>query len=280
MSAMPHATVSPFTAIDSHAHVFSRGLSLAAERRYAPTYDAPLDDYLAMLAGHGFSHGVLVQPSFLGTDNRYLLAALNSAPRQLRGVVMLERDADRASLEQMHQAGVRGVRLNLMGQALPDLRDAAWRPLLEHIAALNWHVELHRQVADIPTLVNALQPYGVKIVIDHFGRPDARLGLGQPGFAEMLTLGGQGRVWVKVSGIYRLGGSATQNLLFARQALGMLEAHYGADRLLWGSDWPHTQHESAVNFTGVVEQFEALGCSTALRQALLVDTARALFDFQ
>jgi predicted TIM-barrel fold metal-dependent hydrolase len=53
---------------------------------------------------------------------------------------------------------------------------------------------------------------------------------------------------VKVSGIYRLEGSPEQNLAFAAQALCALEAHYGAQRLMWGSDWPHTQHESAVSF--------------------------------
>lgn len=277
---MPDVTVSPITAIDSHAHVFSRGLSLAAERRYAPAYDAPLGDYLAQLHGHGFSHGVLVQPSFLGTDNRYLLSALRTAPGQLRGVVMLERDVERETLDEMARLGVRGVRLNLMGQALPDLTGAAWRPLLERIGEQGWHLELHRQVADLPALVRALRPYGLDIVIDHFGRPDARKGLGQPGFAELLTLGGEGRVWVKISGIYRLEGSNEENLRFAQQALGALEAHYGAEKLMWGSDWPHTQHEAAVSFSSVVQQFDALGCSAELRRALLVDTAQALFGFQ
>lgn len=276
---MPDATASPITAIDSHAHVFSRGLNLASGRRYAPNYDAPLGDYLAQLQGHGFSHGVLVQPSFLGTDNRYLLSALQTAPGQLRGVVMLEQGVGREALDDMARLGVKGVRLNLMGQALPDLTAAQWRPLLERIGEQGWHLELHRQVADIPTLVRALEPYGLDLVIDHFGRPDARLGLGQPGFAELLTLGGKGKVWVKVSGIYRLEGTVQQNLAFARQALGALEAHYGAERLMWGSDWPHTQHEAAVSFGTVVEQFEALGCSAELRRALLEDTARDLFGF-
>lgn len=276
---MPDVPAPTLTAIDSHAHVFSRGLNLASERRYAPSYDAPLGDYLSQLQHHGFSHGVLVQPSFLGTDNRYLLSALQTVPGQLRGVVMLDRDVERQTLDDMTRQGVRGVRLNLMGQALPDLTDAQWRPMLERIGEQGWHLELHRPVADLPRLVRALEPYGLDIVIDHFGRPDARGGLGQPGFAEMLTLGGRGKVWVKVSGVYRLEGSPEQNLAFARRALVALEAHYGAERLMWGSDWPHTQHESAVSFTTVIEQFEALGCSTELRRALLVDTARSLFGF-
>lgn len=277
---MPDAPALHLTAIDSHAHVFSRGLNLASQRRYAPNYDAPLGDYLGQLRAHGCSHGVLVQPSFLGTDNRYLLSALQTVPGQLRGVVMLERDVEQATLSEMARLGVRGVRLNLMGQDMPDLTGAQWRPLLERIGEQGWHVELHRQVADIPVLVRALQPYGLDIVIDHFGRPDARLGLSQPGFAELLTLSGRGKVWVKVSGIYRLQGSPEENLAFARQALCALEAHYGAERLMWGSDWPHTQHESEVSFGSAVEQFEALGCSAQLRQALLLDTARALFGFE
>lgn len=276
---MPDAPALHLTAIDSHAHVFSRGLNLARQRRYAPSYDAPLGDYLGQLRAHGCSHGVLVQPSFLGTDNRYLLSALQTAPGQLRGVVMLERRSSGRPWRKW-PGWESGVRLNLMGQDMPDLTGAQWRPLLERIGEQGWHVELHRQVADIPVLVRALQPYGLDIVIDHFGRPDARLGLGQPGFAELLTLSGRGKVWVKVSGIYRLQGSPEENLAFARQALCALEAHYGAERLMWGSDWPHTQHESEVSFGTAVEQFEALGCSAQLRQALMVDTARALFGFE
>src|SRR5438045_9706293 len=111
------------TGIDSHAHVFSRGLKLAATRRYAPDYDATLAEYLNHLGTHGLSHGVLVQPSFLGTDNRYLLAALQQAPAQLRGVVVVEPEISRGMLNDMAHIGVVGVRLNLMGKALPDFRN-------------------------------------------------------------------------------------------------------------------------------------------------------------
>jgi len=189
---MPDVPASLITAIDSHAHVFSRGLNLASERRYAPSYDAPLGDYLGQLQGHGFSHGVLVQPSFLGTDNRYLLSALQTVPGQLRGVVMLEQDVERETLEEMAGLGVRGVRLNLMGQALPDLRARPWQTLLERIGEQGWHLELHRQVADIPALVRALEPYGLNLVVDHFGRPDAP-GLGAAGVCRAADTGWQGQ---------------------------------------------------------------------------------------
>ncbi|WP_053144959.1 amidohydrolase [Pseudomonas sp. P97.38] len=272
-------TRSPITGIDSHAHVFSRELALVAARRYTPDYDATLAQYLDHLHAHGLSHGVLVQPSFLGTDNRYLLAALRQAPEQLRGVVVLERGVSRAELQDMARAGVVGVRLNLMGQALPDFREAAWKDFFAHIAELDWHVELHRHVEDLPELIRQLLPLGIRLVVDHFGRPDARLGLGQPGFAELMALGASGQVWMKVSGIYRLAGTDRQNLEFAQAALAVLEQRFGPQRLVWGSDWPHTQHEEHVGFETVMAQLRGLECSASLMQALMVQAPQALFKF-
>ncbi|AHL34418.1 membrane protein [Pseudomonas brassicacearum] len=276
---MPDTCSTPITGIDSHAHVFSRELKLAAARRYTPGYDATLTQYLKHLQTHGLSHGVLVQPSFLGTDNSYLLAALRQAPEQLRGVVVLERDVSRVVLDDMARLGVVGVRLNLMGKALPDFRDAAWRDFFGHIADLDWHVELHRQAPDLPGLIRQLMSFGVKLVVDHFGRPDARLGTDQPGFAELMELGLSGQVWIKVSGIYRLAGTDQQNLAFARAALPLLEQSFGPRRLVWGSDWPHTQHEGHVGFDTVMAQLQALQCSAPLLRAVLVDTPRSLFGF-
>src|SRR5690348_9421141 len=136
MKSMSETCSAPITGIDSHAHVFSRELNLAAARRYTPGYDATLVQYLKHLQTHGLSHGVLVQPSFLGTDNSYLLAALRQAPAKLRGVVVLERDVSRDTLNDMARLGVVGVRLNLMGKSLPDFRDAAWNDFFGHIAEL------------------------------------------------------------------------------------------------------------------------------------------------
>lgn len=265
--------------IDGHAHVFSRELDLTSARRYSPDYDATLALYLQNLQSHGLSHGVLVQPSFLGTDNSYLLDALKQAPGLLRGVVVVERDISRAELNDMDRLGVVGLRLNLMGKALPDFSEPQWKVLFAHVAELDWHVELHRHVADLPGLIRALMPFGVKVVVDHFGRPDARLGLEQPGFREMLELGLGGQVWMKVSGIYRLEGSEQENLDFARAALPLLVQSFGPQRLVWGSDWPHTQHEKQISYGTVVEQLQALGCSPQVMRSLLIEAPQVLFDF-
>lgn len=108
-------------AVDTHAHVFHQGLALADTRRHTPDYDATLAQYLELLDGHGLSHGVLVQPSFLGTDNSHLLQALRAAPARLRGVAVVDPAIDDPGLQALAAAGVVGIRLNLIGLDLPDL---------------------------------------------------------------------------------------------------------------------------------------------------------------
>lgn len=49
----------------------------------------------------------------------------------------------RAMLNDMVRLGTLGVRLNLVGKALPDFRDAARKDFFGHIAELGWHVESH-----------------------------------------------------------------------------------------------------------------------------------------
>ena len=277
---MPDDTCTfPILGIDGHAHVFSRDLKLTSGRRYTPDYDATLEIYLEQLREHGLSHGVLVQPSFLGTDNQYLLDALKRAPSRLRGVAVVDMDISRAELVQMNEQGIVGIRLNLMGKPLPDFTEPAWKRLLDEVAGLGWHVELHRGVEDIPALIQGLLPFGCKIVVDHFGRPDARLGVDHPAFQAFLDCGSSGQVWVKVSAIYRLGGSPEQNAEFARGALPLLIKGFGSNRLVWGSDWPHTQHESEIGYGDVVEQLRELGCRDEVRRTLLIDAPKELFGF-
>ena len=52
---------------------------MVAGRRYTPDYDASLDDYAALLVENHLGGGLLVQPSFLGSDNSFLLESLSRA---------------------------------------------------------------------------------------------------------------------------------------------------------------------------------------------------------
>ncbi|WP_024974528.1 amidohydrolase family protein [Ralstonia pickettii] len=266
------------TAIDTHAHVFERGLPLADARRYAPTYDAPLPAYLAQLDAHGVSHGVLVQPSFLGVDNSYLLAALKQAPQRLRGVAVIDPAAPETLLAQMNAEGIVGIRLNLIGAASPQLKSPVWQAALARLHALGWHVELHVEARRLPALLQPLLEAQVNVVVDHFGRPDPALGVDDPGFAALLAAGRSRRVWVKISGAYRNGANGRGEAI-ALAAMPRLKDALGLDRLVWGSDWPHTQFESQIDYDKMWAFAGVLLPSAADRKQVLVDTPAQLFRF-
>jgi len=276
--SQPRVTTGTMLRIDTHAHVFTRDLPLADVRRYAPTYDVTVEQYIARLDTHGMSHGVLVQPSFLGSDNGYLLQAIARAPQRLRGIAMVDADIDDAQLQALQQGGVVGVRFNLVGGApLPDF-GGAWRDTLTRIAALGWQVEIHREAADLPRVLEPLLALGLKVVVDHFGRVDAALGVDDPGFRYLLSTGPSRQVWVKLSAQYRNGGSEG-GARFAGQAWPLLRQHFGPDRLLWGSDWPHTQHESMTSYADSWRRFESLVSDEADRRCITGETAAQLFQF-
>ncbi|MDQ8030408.1 MAG: amidohydrolase family protein [Bordetella sp.] len=262
--------------IDTHAHVFVRGLPLVGARRYTPDYDATLADYLGLLDAHGMSHGVLVQPSFLGTDNSFMLAALAQARGRLRGVAVIDAAVTPAELADMNLAGVRGIRLNLMAKPTPPLTSAPWQTLLAAITALDWHVEVHMEAARLHEAVTPLLAMGCRVVVDHFGRPDPALGIADPGFGYLLDQGASGRVWVKLAAAYRNWRPADCAAL-GRQATHKLLTAFPADRLMWGSDWPHTENRDRADYRLACDWLRAWVDDDTMRHTLLAATPAALF---
>ncbi|TQK11330.1 putative TIM-barrel fold metal-dependent hydrolase [Herbaspirillum sp. SJZ107] len=266
-------------AIDTHAHIFQRGLKLANVRRYAPDHDALLADYIGMLDRQGIARGVLVQPSFLGTDNSYLLAGLKLLPGRLRGIAVVGPDATPAALGAMQAAGIAGIRLNLVGNAaVPDFADGRWRALLRQVADLGWQVEVHREAGRLPAVLQPLLDAGVKVVVDHFGRPDPALGVDDPGFRFLLDAASTRRVWIKLSGAYR-NGAGGRGQQIALDAIPLLRHAFGMERLLWGSDWPHTQFENQADYGSARQALDTWLPDPDERRIVLADTPKALFGF-
>lgn len=262
-------------AIDTHAHVFHRGLKLAPGRRYAPDYDAPLSLYLEQLDHNGMTNGVLVQPSFLGTDNSYLVECLKQTSGRLRGIAVVDPTVSTDELRELDRAGLVGIRLNLVGRPLPDLAASEWKGLLANVKAMGWQVEIQRNASDLAALAPQLLDHGVTVVLDHYALPDPKLGVADPGFQSVLKLGATKNVWVKISAPYRNGAAGES---FAKKAYPMLRNAYGLDRLLWGSDWPHTQFEATQSYAKNREFLDTLIVDKSERAQLLA-SPQQLFRF-
>jgi predicted TIM-barrel fold metal-dependent hydrolase len=258
--------------VDTHAHAFLTTLPMDPERRYTPARDCPVETYLGVLASEDIGHGVLVQPSFLGFDNSYMVEALERHSARLRGIAVVDPQVADGQLQRMDAAGVVGVRFNMIGRDIGDLRRADVQSLVRRVASLRWQVEVQCRGADIPFVLDSMAGFAGPLVFDHFGLPDPNLGVRDPGFRALLGEGAGGRTFVKVSAGYRNKGFDVAS------CAGALLAVLGPRRLIWGSDWPFTQFETTASFAGVVNELRRWIPDRSARDAMDV-TAMGLFKF-
>jgi predicted TIM-barrel fold metal-dependent hydrolase len=258
--------------IDTHAHAFTLNTQFTAGRRYTPDHDAPLEAFIAELDRGNVTHAVLVQPSFLGTDNSYLLECLERLPHRLRGIAVVDPSWDEKKLTELNKRGVVGIRLNVLGADIAFADTNEWQALFRRVAALGWQIEIHIEGSRLPSLLAALWPCGANIVVDHFGRPDPKLGLKDPGVLAMTDKAEAGRIWIKLSGPYRsLGDTAAYAQDYAEK--------FGAEHLLWGSDWPWTQHSDGMSYEKAQSWMREWVPNAHERNRILGPSAAKLFRF-
>ena len=271
-------------ACDAHFHVFGPAERYPArdpKLRYKPPY-APLEAYLAHARALGLERFVFVQPSAYLRDNRCMLDAMHGTPG-CRGVVDVDEDAPDAELARMHALGVRGVRINVPPVKPYETGFAAkLLPRIERLSArcaeLGWQLDFLTPGWLTSELMPALKKLKHDFTIAHFGLFQAKGGVTQHGFRQLLGLLREGdrRCWVKLTGVYRMSVAEgfSDVLPFAR---ALIEA--APDRVIWGSDYPHLSFADKV---GSVELWNLLGSwapDEATRKKILVDNPQRLFSF-
>jgi predicted TIM-barrel fold metal-dependent hydrolase len=270
----------PVRMVDCHVHVFD-----PARYPYAPgTHYAPAGQELGTpdrLAGvldwHGVEHALLVGPnSGYGEDNRCLLGALAAGGGRYRGMAVVRGDISRAELTELREAGVLGVTLNAALLGVGYYADAG--PLLAHLAALDMIADVQVIDDQLVELAPLLARSGVRVHVDHCGRPDPAAGLDAPGFRELLAWGRTGRAVVKLSGCVKVSREPyphTDLLPYIRA----LVAEFGPDHCVWASDWPFLRIPERVDYGPLLALLAQQVPDPADRRAILWDTPCREFGF-
>lgn len=266
----------PPNACDGHCHIFGPGdrFPYAANRTYTPP-DAGKERLAALHQHLGLSRAVLVQASCHGTDNRAMLDAMAWSGGAWRGVAMVDASVTDRELEALDAAGVRGVRFNFVAHlgGAPDLK--AVDSVLARIEPLGWHVELHLDAHDLDTYRAYLLKIRVPFLIDHMGRVEARHGLDQQPFRQLLDLMKHELAWVKVSGGDRISSAGKPYADAIPYGRTLIEA--APDRVLWGTDFPHPNVKVMPNDGELVDLFAAMCPDVALREKVLVTNPARLY---
>jgi predicted TIM-barrel fold metal-dependent hydrolase len=216
---------------------------------------ATLDELKAFEKSIGVDHVCIAHGLSYGKDCSSLLYYLGQFRSEARGICVIdETSVTDDLLDSYHAAGIRSVRLDFFKhQAMNDLDKQV--ALIEATAARltkwgpkGWSVQAQQpHIQYWPRLRKVAKKLPVPLVIDHMGllKGESMAGHGVPDvtttpeFAELLGALSDGNLWTKISAPYRNSYQDFEYLDLKPLVRKMVDAN--PNRVVWGSDWPHTQ---------------------------------------
>ena len=285
----------PAGACDCHVHVFDPAKFPYAEKRLYTPPSGTLEELEALHKSLHIGRVVVVQPSVYAADNSATLDAIRRmGPARARGVAVIDKSTSATAIDEMHAAGVRGVRLNLNTNVAGKFDAAAAKALFDATAkqleGRGWHVQFYTGLDNIAGLREHLTQLPFPVVFDHFGRARAEAGVGQPNFDALLDLVKNGHVYVKISAAYRCSRKAPDYADVMPLAQALVAAN--PDRIVWGSDWPHPDSDAGrgkplteiaqpfpIDDGLVFNQLAKWVPDEATRKKILVDNPARLYGF-
>jgi predicted TIM-barrel fold metal-dependent hydrolase len=233
--------------IDAHVHVWPK---VTAEYPLDPKY-TPADvvpesftpEQIIKISDPEFVRRILlIQMSFFGFDNSYMLDCIQKRPKQFRGVAIIDHDAADVAdkMVELKERGVRGFRLyaNAQNVATWDA-NAGIDTMFKTAAKTRQAICLLSDPEVLPAIDAMATKYpNTRIVIDHFSRIGMRGSVDPKDLDNLCNLARHRRVFVKTSAFYALGEKKApyKDLL---PMIRKLRDAFTANRLMWGSDAPY-----------------------------------------
>ena len=283
----------PAGACDCHTHIHGdpEKFPFFAGRVYTPELASP-EEMTALHKALHMERVVIVTPSIYGPDNSATLFGMKA-----RGADRARRRRDRRQdvgwrSRRDGKAGFRGIRLNLAtgGVNDPNVGRPRFSAAVERVKARGWHVQLFTSLPMISAIKDLVAASPVPVVFDHFGGAQAELGVGQPGFSDLLELVKSGKAYVKISGAYRASKLAPDYPDAAPLAQALIAAN--PDRIVWGTDWPHPDSVTPpgkkvtdvtplfqIDDGRLLNQLPVWAPDAATRKKILVDNPARLYGF-
>jgi predicted TIM-barrel fold metal-dependent hydrolase len=210
--------------------------------------EAPIENQVADMQEFGLRYAVLITPRFYGWDNSYTSHSLHRYPNLFVAHGLLDpRSSDPAERLRywIGEHGFQGMRFSPIYHP-----DATWLNSKEHYplwreaerlgAVFNFYILPHQ----MPMLEDMAGRFpGVKIVIDHLGKPDLKAPDPWADFRKMYRLKRFSQVWVSASEPYEL--SLTKQYPY-RDTFPFFKAVYdefGPNQLIWGTGYPKPRWE-------------------------------------
>ena len=280
MASRPEVSIFLEPRIDCHCHVLDPArFPYRDDTPYRPTGQeiGTAAQMEHVFAAYGIQRALIVGPnSGYEDDNRCLLDAIGGAAGRWKGIAVVPHDIPMTELEHLRARGIVGVAFNATVHGTDHYRDAA--ELLARLAALDMCVSLQVERDQLVALAPMLERSGVRVLVDHCGRPSPAAGVGQAGFRELLRLAGTDRVYVKLSGYLKWAGGPYPYDVARPYVDALLDA-FTPRRCLWASDWPFLRAAMRIDIGPLLVLFERLVPRSEDRRHIQWETPRRLLGF-
>lgn len=272
--------------IDAHVHVWTPDtqryrLSEGYTREQMSPPSFTPEELLSHARPCGVARIVLIQMSFYGFNNSYMLDTIRGYPGVFSGVAVIDEAAPGApdEMRRLKQLGVRGFRIAPRNRPVESWLDSGgfaemWKCGAEEGLAM-CHLINPDSLAAVDRMC-AKHP-DTPVVIDHFARIGVDGEIRESDLAALCKLARHRHTAVKVSAFYALGEKMPPYADLARMTRRLLDA-FGPERLMWATDCPfqvqpgHTYRQSIEL---VRDRLDFL--SEGDRQWLLKKTAERVF---
>ncbi len=271
----------PPLACDAHVHVFGPAARFpyAPGRKFTPV-DAPKETLFALHRQLGIERCVIVQSVLHGFDNWVVEDAIQAGAGRYLGVALVPVNVADSELRRLASSGFRAVRFNFMRHLENTASIEQVVALTTRLKAAGLHLQVHFESTLVHTLAVPLARSAVPVVIDHMGRVNASLGAADADFAALHALLRNPLFYVKVSGIDRIDPTFDGVPPYAQGvALARLLVESFPDRCLWGSDWPHPNHNHIPDDGVLVDALARIAPEPEQLEQLLVHNPQRLFRF-
>jgi predicted TIM-barrel fold metal-dependent hydrolase len=236
----------PGNFVDAHVHIWTDDFKkYPLAQGYSPQEMAPrvfsYDDILHYAEPNGVNRVVLVQMSYYGYDNSYMLDAIRRLPKVFRGIAIVDWNSSdvEAKMQGLAPHGVRGFRIFPQNVPAATCLEGEGLDRMFHCGAKeNLAMCLLIDPEALPAVRRRCENFpDTPVVIDHL----ARVGMAGPvtenDMQALCALARYPRVKVKVSAFYALGKKKPPHLDLAPLIKRVHEA-FGPKRLMWASDCP------------------------------------------
>ena len=271
--------------VDAHHHVWSlaRGdYGWLKPEQEAIYRDFTLADLAPLNEAAGVTTTVLVQAAPTLEETRFLLKVAQDSKGLVKGVVGWVDLADVGAIPTLTRLA-RNPLLKSIRPMLQDLPDPSWilradvGRALSALPRLGLRLDALVTPAQLPALLHMLDRHpDLAVVIDHGAKPDIANGMWEPWAGSMRAAADNPRVRCKISGLVTEAGT-NWTIETLRPYFDHLRDCFGAQRLMWGSDWP------VVNLAGSYQRWYATtkaliaGLPPQERAAIMGGTARKFY---